>query len=383
MTERNPVVWGGLYRVRHGRWDNDQSYGLAVPVRDKEGHAHMVDTHLIHSHGIGTADAIEYVLGADDPKRGEGILYGAYDYYHRNFERVDEADLGSDYELLGDLHGFRPLERTESADEYLPTDVLNYVELYQDHGYPHGVSLVRRDAQKDPDAEVMHAIREVTPVAPDPKAWDAKGLCRHVRGMLDGDDLSFDTVLSLVERLRQVRYAEQLQEKWKAMRDNQKESRDGYARLRTRTVFDELKGDFVALGDIDGMADYLENDCYCPNEIYDAGGFYYELFPPTSSARVLERSNDGDARFLVAALNKDETSLQLIAFTRDDDGRVADAVRADLTDRNRDVMRRFVETGAWVEAPVEKRVETEPATEELLALARQLVDLVDPQEGRK
>ena len=49
----------------------------------------------------------------------------------------------------------------------------------------------------------------------------------------------------------------------------------------------------MKLKDIADMNDYLENRCYCPYEIYDMTGFFYELFYPETECTVLVSGSRG------------------------------------------------------------------------------------------
>ena len=44
----------------------------------------------------------------------------------------------------------------------------------------------------------------------------------------------------------------------------------------------------MKLKDIADMEDYLENRCYCPHEIYDISGFFFNCFEPDVECELLE-----------------------------------------------------------------------------------------------
>ena len=58
----------------------------------------------------------------------------------------------------------------------------------------------------------------------------------------------------------------------------------------------------MKLKDIADMNDYLENRCYCPYEIYDMTGFFYELFYPETECTVLVSGSRGSVHgiFVIA-----------------------------------------------------------------------------------
>ena len=63
----------------------------------------------------------------------------------------------------------------------------------------------------------------------------------------------------------------------------------------------------MTLENIKGMTEYLENDCYCPYEIYDTSGFFYQLFKPETPCELLAESKYGEhCLIFVAARPSDE-----------------------------------------------------------------------------
>lgn len=45
----------------------------------------------------------------------------------------------------------------------------------------------------------------------------------------------------------------------------------------------------MQLQDIADMKDYLENRCYCPYEIYDITGFFFQIFKPETECTFFYR----------------------------------------------------------------------------------------------
>lgn len=80
---------------------------------------------------------------------------------------------------------------------------------------------------------------------------------------------------------------------------------------------------------------YLENDCYCPNEIYDTSGFFYRLFYSNDECQRLTETED-----FIACLNKD----QMIIFWKEE-SRIIDAVRYDATYNNVSGLFNFIKYG--------------------------------------
>ena len=86
----------------------------------------------------------------------------------------------------------------------------------------------------------------------------------------------------------------------------------------------------MKLKDIADMEDYLNDRCYCPYEIYDLSGFFFENFLPDTECELLSL-RDEDA--FVVVTNK--YGKQEIIFIYLTDGKVDDCVRFDNTENNR------------------------------------------------
>ena len=86
----------------------------------------------------------------------------------------------------------------------------------------------------------------------------------------------------------------------------------------------------MKLKDIADMEDYLNDRCYCPYEIYDLSGFFYEIFEPDTECELLSL-RDEDA-FVVVTSEYGKQEIIHICLT---DGKVDDCVRFDNTENNR------------------------------------------------
>ena len=89
------------------------------------------------------------------------------------------------------------------------------------------------------------------------------------------------------------------------------------------------------LGDIKDMGRYLQEDCYCPGEIYSPDGFFFEIFSVNNECKVIEE-NEGK----IAVVVRD----QAIIFWRDGDvpGRIIAAQRIDATENNIGILKSVV-----------------------------------------
>ena len=101
------------------------------------------------------------------------------------------------------------------------------------------------------------------------------------------------------------------------------------------------------LGDIPDMERYLAEDCYCPGEIYDISGFFFEIFKADDEC-VLIAESEGMTAVVARSGTFDNSKPQAIMFWHDDDdrpGRIIAAQRIDATDNNLDILRTIVHGG--------------------------------------
>ena len=91
----------------------------------------------------------------------------------------------------------------------------------------------------------------------------------------------------------------------------------------------------MKLQDIADMRDYLENRCYCPYEIYDMTGFFFQLFKPETNCTLLADGEMGElhGKFVVAKSGKNaEEQIIYIEIT---DNKVVGCTRIDATENNK------------------------------------------------
>lgn len=132
--------------------------------------------------------------------------------------------------------------------------------------------------------------------------------------------------------------------------------------------------DIKKLGDIEDMERFLAEDCYCPGEIYDVTGFFYQVFSVDDECVLIEQSSGITA---VVATSKHATKPQAIIFWHDDKdapGRIIDAQRVDATENNIGILRSIVNG----EKPDGRRLdEFEPgSTARSLSEIAKIIDIV-------
>ena len=96
------------------------------------------------------------------------------------------------------------------------------------------------------------------------------------------------------------------------------------------------------LSDIADMDDYLENRCYCPYEIYDMSGFFFQIFKPETECRCLIAGERGAiySMFVIAKENYD--ALEQIIYIEITGNNVDSCVRIDATENNIEQVLKFM-----------------------------------------
>lgn len=85
----------------------------------------------------------------------------------------------------------------------------------------------------------------------------------------------------------------------------------------------------MKLKDIADMEDYLENRCYCPYEIYDMSGFFFQHFYPDMDCELISGGVRGaiHGSFVVVG--------DQIVYIEINDNRVESCIRIDATENNK------------------------------------------------
>lgn len=96
----------------------------------------------------------------------------------------------------------------------------------------------------------------------------------------------------------------------------------------------------MQLRDIADMEDYLEDRCYCPHEIYDLSGFFFEWFYPETECELLAHfgESDDEKYYVIVKTESGKEEIINIFVT---DGRVDDCLRFDNTPHNREQIQKY------------------------------------------
>ena len=94
----------------------------------------------------------------------------------------------------------------------------------------------------------------------------------------------------------------------------------------------------LTLGDIADMDEYLANRCYCPGEIYDVTGFFFQVFTPETECKNLWVN---DKAVSVIAKESPE-ALEQIIYIEITGNKVDNCVRLDATENNIEQVLKFM-----------------------------------------
>lgn len=123
---------------------------------------------------------------------------------------------------------------------------------------------------------------------------------------------------------------------------------------------------------------YLREDCYCPGEIYEPNGFFFQVFDANEPCRLLGRAIGDHNKYW----NKGYDGIyvicrkSLLEFTvKTDSDTVVDSVKMDATPNNVQIFQAIIQTG---KAPKEAKLDTFKSgdTEEALKEVMRMADAI-------
>ena len=90
----------------------------------------------------------------------------------------------------------------------------------------------------------------------------------------------------------------------------------------------------MKLGDIADMEEYLANRCYCPGEIYDLTGFFFQVFKPETECKCLIAGEKGNIHGVFVIAKASPTVSEQIIYIETTGNNVDSCVRFDATENN-------------------------------------------------
>lgn len=162
----------GLYRTTVGRWKipglksddrlDDQTSGWWLPFFGKGG-IYMVDTYHIDSFTLSGKSLEDIVKAAEDSTDNSWLISKADgDYYYGGTVKVANLNSDGSYTVSWNMQYFQ--ERcsldefeitTKNPEYYDDSDIVKHVQLYFEHAWPRGVTLLRKGAEESPDRKAM------------------------------------------------------------------------------------------------------------------------------------------------------------------------------------------------------------------------------------
>ena len=129
----------------------------------------------------------------------------------------------------------------------------------------------------------------------------------------------------------------------------------------------------MKLKDILDMEEYLQNRCYCPNEIYSDDGFFYQLFDKEEEYEYIGECNDSHNFIAVTAKSKDGNIQLLLIYRNEILRNIDDIIRYDATIHNVNLIYEFID-GRKEKAHFDKYVGNK--TSENLAILKKHTDMI-------
>ena len=161
------LIFGGIYKIDNEdlkRWRpnqverlNDQHYGIWIPVHsiNKEGkeHYYMIDTYqMSHSYFEGAFSSdrneryealLKGLERCSDGEHGFCVAGNTYNYFYSAIIEVTDANFHI-FKLIADLHDYE-LSNDDECRKYNDEDVLHFIKLYNEHNYPTGIVIVKKE----------------------------------------------------------------------------------------------------------------------------------------------------------------------------------------------------------------------------------------------
>lgn len=199
--------------------DNDQGYGIMVPVKTSDGWD-FIDTYHLHSTSMKPGETLDEASVRQIIELGLGEYDGYVsrvvgDFYHKNaIFHCEEAP--SRLTLLFNVGDYDVISRRETRD-FDDDDVEIFIPMYREQhfdwgsGRTLGLCFVRKGAKKSPAAEFRALLGEASDSIVEPRASSAATLLgRAQKKLRELEDLGLstkeaeDAVSRLAKRIRVI-----------------------------------------------------------------------------------------------------------------------------------------------------------------------------------
>lgn len=171
LSEENikKIIFGGIYEAddkdiekyfkKYTSCLNDQKYRIWIPTHYKKNDKdeyYMIDTYQVKSELFdnqystnrddrfnGLIKGLEKVKDAENG--GNWLASMPYNYYYSAIIKLTDENIDI-FKLKADLHEYR-LSNDKECRNYNEEDIIEYLRLYNEHCYPYGITIVRKDAK--------------------------------------------------------------------------------------------------------------------------------------------------------------------------------------------------------------------------------------------
>ena len=141
-----------------------------------------------------------------------------------------------------------------------------------------------------------------------------------------------------------------------------------------------INKDAKTLGElVPDMERYLQQDCYCPGEIYSFDGFFYQIFSVEDEIKLLGTIKSGliytnyEAAVAIATNKNESTQILMIALDTNEN-KIADICRVDATENNVTLVTELINQGSSeLKFDEYKKGETAKSINEILKISNGLV----------
>lgn len=348
ISIKDKVIFGGVYSYSHHRFDdsvlqNDQIYHQAVPVLDKNDDVWMIDTYQIkrgpYKHIEGNSDrqdqyqsAVSNLVSGQEPKHGDWLIYDSREYYHKGCERIKNESMLSDYKLICNLKEYRRAERNEDPNDYNREDVVRGIKLYFECGYewnrgPVGWTLIKKSAVKDRLIQYSNLLS----VARKDVSQSVNYSYNSLSQLMNQRQKLIDSNQFIPVRLEQI--YRNIQERISLIDKYNQALKDIDVNVPIEYTWNYETSCTTTLQAIHpDMENYLKTKCYCPHEVYDTSGIWYELFYPETICKVIYIDI---SRMTVIAKGYQSYYPSILHILVDDDKQIIEAIqRCDVTYNN-------------------------------------------------
>lgn len=106
----------------------------------------------------------------------------------------------------------------------------------------------------------------------------------------------------------------------------------------------------MKLKDLKDVSRYLQEDCYCPNEIYSFDGFFFQLFSEDTEIEMIGERNEkavnvnADSFKCCFARQNEESDMQILIIFYESE-KVVDILRVDATENNIRLVKELLKDG--------------------------------------